>query len=180
MKKKILFSIIILISSIIVLFNKLFTPLPIQIVLETGQEISTQNSQYFSLIETILLIICSFLIGGSATYLYYNSEKLVVSPEEFVVKVSQHSSVDGKNSDQKDLGERREEKYSTILPLLGGDERRLVSLLMESKGEMLQNQLVLRLNLSKVKVTRILASLEQKALILKERNGLTNNIKLVL
>ena len=49
---------------------------------------------------------------------------------------------------------------------------------MDSKGQMLQNALVLKTSLSKVKMTRVLASLERKKLIVKERHGLTNRIKL--
>ncbi|MBI4983495.1 hypothetical protein HZC32_02525 [Candidatus Woesearchaeota archaeon] len=59
-----------------------------------------------------------------------------------------------------------------------GDEKRVVLALKENNGQMLQNQLVLKLNESKVKVTRIISSLESKNLVEKERNGLTNNIKL--
>ncbi len=175
MDKKIIFAIIILISSIIVLFNVLFTPLPIQIVLESGQEVTTQNSDYFSLAETILLIVCSFFVGGSIVYLYYTSEKIEVSPDDPVSKSSAIIPFAEKNQEQI-----ISEKYSPLLNLLNADERQLISLLIESRGQMLQNQLVLRLNLSKVKVARLLASLHQKNLITKERHGLTNNIRLTI
>ena len=72
-----------------------------------------------------------------------------------------------------------EDKFALVFPLLKEDERRVLIALKDSNGEMLQNQLVLRLDLSKVKVTRLLHSMEQKNLIVKDRNGLTNNIKLV-
>ena len=175
MEKKIIFTIIILISSIIVLFDKLFTPLPIQIVLETGQEVTTQTSEYFSLGETILLIVCSFLIGGSVAYLYYNSEKIEVSPDDSASNSTTLLPPAEKNREQIIL-----EKYSPLLRLLKGDEQKLISLLIESQGQMLQNRLVLQLNLSKVKVARLLASLQQKNLITKERHGLTNSIRLTI
>lgn len=71
------------------------------------------------------------------------------------------------------------EKYELVLPLLKSDEKKVLVALKEAGGEMLQNKLVLKLNLSKVKVTRLLSSLQTKNLIIKERNGLTNNIKLI-
>jgi uncharacterized membrane protein len=43
---------------------------------------------------------------------------------------------------------------------------------------MLQNALVLKTGMTKVKMTRVLSSLERKGLVLKERHGLTNRIKL--
>jgi uncharacterized membrane protein len=153
---KIIIAIIILIASLVILFDKLFTPQPIQIVLQSGEEIATQNSDYFTMAETLLLVVCSFMIGGTALYLYYNSDKInLIRPE----KVEQ-------------------EKHKHILPLLKDGEKQVYHALVENKGEMLQNKLVLKLNISKVKVTRILSSMERKKLIVKERRGLTNNIRL--
>ncbi len=158
-------SIIILIVSLFLLFDKLFTPQPIQIVLESGQEVTTQTADYFSLTETILLIVCAFLIGTTVMYLFYTTENNTEKSELKVAAVDVKSTFSLPN-------------YSQILPLLKDDEKKVIQALQEEKGVMLQNRLVLRLNISKVKVTRLLDHLEQKNLIVKERHGLTNNIKL--
>jgi len=165
-------SVIVLIVSLVLLFDKLFTPQPIQIVLESGQEVTTQTADYFTLTEVILLIVCSFLIGMTATFLFYNAEKNEIKSDERREKEKKPVTK------ENELKEKVENKYETILPLLKDDEKRFLIALKESNGEMLQNKLVLKLNLSKVKVTRVLWSLERKGLIVKERNGLTNNIKL--
>jgi hypothetical protein len=70
---RVIFSVIILIVALFLLFDKLFTPQPIQITLESGQEITTSTADYFTLMEVMLLIICSFLIGTASTYLFYNA-----------------------------------------------------------------------------------------------------------
>ena len=164
MKKfTIIIAMVLLLASLIVLVDKLFTPQPIQIVLESGQEITTQTANYFSLTETILLLICSFIIGTTATYLFYNSDTFTAI-----------------KSIEKEVESLSVKNYDTILPLLKEEEKKVILLLQESQGEILQNKLVLALNLPKVKVTRLLASLEKKNLIIKHRNGLTNNIKLIL
>ncbi len=150
-------SVIVLIASLILLFDKLFTPQPIQIVLQSGQEITTQTADYFSLSEAILLIVCAFLIGTTATYLFYNADG---------VRIPRLHKKEGKS-------------YDSILPLLKDDEKRVVIALRDANGEMLQNKLVVKLNLSKVKITRVISSLQSKNLIVKERNGLTNNIRLM-
>lgn len=157
---KIIISIVILIASVSVVFNQLFTPQPIQIILETGQEIVTQTTEYFSMLQVLILISASFLIGSTAIYLYFKSET-----EDFL----------------KSLGEKKEveKKYEMVIPLLRGDERRVFREIIDAKGEMLQNALVLKTSLTKVKMTRVLASLEKKKLIMKERYGLTNKIKLI-
>ena len=63
--------------------------------------------------------------------------------------------------------------------MLKHDERKVVLALRERSGEMLQNDLVRQLGFSKVKVTRVLSSLEQKSLVRKERHGLTNRIRFI-
>jgi uncharacterized membrane protein len=156
---KIIISIVILVASMSVLLNQLLMPQSIQIILETGQEIVTQTSEYFSLSQTMILIMTSFLIGSTSIYLYFKSET-----EEFIKNLSQRKEVD--------------KRYEMVIPLLKGDEKRVFQEIMDSKGEMLQNALVLKTSLTKVKMTRALASLEKKNLIVKERHGLTNRIKL--
>lgn len=153
-------SIVILIVSLFLLFSRLFTTQPIQITLQSGQEITTTNPEYYSLSEVLLLIISAFLIGTAATYLYYNSD------------IKQKAGPQPKNF------ESNANLYNHILPLLKTDEKRIISALIESGGELQQNKLAAKLIVSKVKATRIIYRLQQKNLITKERHGLTNMIKL--
>jgi hypothetical protein len=64
----------ILVAGLFLVFSRLFAPQPIQIMLQTGQEVTSPNAEFFSLAETLLLIIASFLMGAAATYLFYNSD----------------------------------------------------------------------------------------------------------
>lgn len=154
---KVIMAVVVLTASILLLFSQLFDSQPIQIILETGQEVTTQYSGFFSLSEVLLLIIASFLVGSTSLYLYYNSDTDVL----------------------KTLGRKgKESGYDLILPLLKGDEKAIFKQLMDSKGGMLQNKLVLETGLTKVKMTRVLSRLESKQLIVKERYGLTNKIRL--
>jgi uncharacterized membrane protein len=156
---KVIMAVAVLAASMFLLVDKLFAPQPIQIILETGQEVATQGSSYFALSEVLLLIVTSFLIGTTSTYLFFNSE------------------ADRLLSVFKKPGEP-ENKYDLVIPLLKGDEQKVFLELRNSGGEVLQNALVLKLGFSKVKVTRILSSLEGKNLVVKERYGLTNRIRL--
>lgn len=65
-----------------------------------------------------------------------------------------------------------------ILTALEGDERRLVRELSDNGGGMLQNELVLSLNFSKAKVSRMLTDLEKRGLVIKKPYGLTNRVVL--
>jgi hypothetical protein len=150
---KIWIAIVLLVASISVLVVMLFNPQPIQIILETGQEVSS-NSNYFTTGTVMLLIICSFIIGLAITYLFYNSENSKIPSSKII------------------------EGYDLIMPLLRDDEKKAVRAIREHNGEILQNELVLKLGLSKVKTTRILAGLERKQIIVKQRHGMTNSVKL--
>jgi uncharacterized membrane protein len=156
---KVILFIVILVASVLLLFGKLFSSQPITIILETGQEVTTLASDYFSLTDAMLLIASSFLIGSVTIYLFYNSDT------KEVIK-----------SFRKENGMK--EKYGMVIPLLRKEERSVFQEIASSNGEMLQNALVLKLGMSKVKMTRVLSSLESKNLIVKERHGLTNKIKL--
>ena len=158
-KFTVLISIVILIAGLFLVFNKLFTPQPIQITLQSGQEITTTTPEYFSLAEVLLLLVSTFLIGTASTYLFYNSDDLraIRQPKQKLESTA---------------------IYESIVPLLKPDEKQVITALLENKGEIQQNKLVIKLNISKVKATRVLYALEQKKLIIKHRHGLTNMIRL--
>ncbi len=65
-----------------------------------------------------------------------------------------------------------------VLTALEGDEKKLVKEIADHDGEMLQNELVLSLNFSKAKVSRMLNDLEKRGLMVKKQYGLTNKVAL--
>jgi uncharacterized membrane protein len=71
-----------------------------------------------------------------------------------------------------------EQLIEAVLTALEGDEKKLVKEIADHGGEMLQNELVLSLNFSKAKVSRILTDLEKRGLVVKKQYGLTNKVAL--
>ncbi|MBI4016194.1 MAG: MarR family transcriptional regulator [Candidatus Aenigmarchaeota archaeon] len=67
-------------------------------------------------------------------------------------------------------------KAGKVAKALGGDEAKAFGIITQSNGMIFQNELVEKLGLSKVKVTRILDKLEGKALVERRRRGMTNVI----
>ncbi len=65
-----------------------------------------------------------------------------------------------------------------VLRLLTGDERTMFKAVMDSGGEALQKDLILRTKMSNAKVSRLLDRLAQKGVITKERHGSTNKVKI--
>lgn len=166
---KLVIAMVLLVASIVLLFSYLLNPQPIQIILETGQEVTSHNPNYFTITSVIILIVCAFVIGAASIYLFYNADNYNI--------FTKSSGSDSSNPNNSAPGQTGSD-YKMILPLLKSDEKKVVHALIENKGEMLQNALVLKLGLSKVKMTRLLTALHDKQIIIKERHGLTNKIKL--
>ncbi len=68
---------------------------------------------------------------------------------------------------------------AAIVRLLEEDERQLYTLIREKGGEMLQSEIVATGSFSKAKVTRLLDKLENKDIVVRERHGMTNKVRLV-
>jgi len=66
--------------------------------------------------------------------------------------------------------------YQRTLSKLPEDEKLVFEILIDSKGSILQSEVVTKANMSKVKVTRVLDRLEGKKLIERKRRGMTNVI----
>jgi uncharacterized membrane protein len=67
-----------------------------------------------------------------------------------------------------------------VLRLLSGDERAMYKALMDSGGEALQKDLIQRTKMSNAKVSRLLDRLVEKDIVVKERYGATNKVRIRL
>jgi uncharacterized membrane protein len=68
------------------------------------------------------------------------------------------------------------EKEKMISVFLSGDEKKVMDLVKEQQDGMLQSDLVIKTGYSKVKMHRILKSLENKGLVKRGRFGITNKV----
>lgn len=64
--------------------------------------------------------------------------------------------------------------------LLDGDERRLLRVIVDARGDILQRDLVRVTAFSDAKVSRLLDRLEERGLVVRERQGMTNRVRLTL
>jgi uncharacterized membrane protein len=74
--------------------------------------------------------------------------------------------------------EPAKERPEPDLSRLSKDERRLYERINEAGGEILQMKLVASGEFSKSKITRLLDRLESRGLIVRERSGMTNRVRL--
>ncbi len=72
------------------------------------------------------------------------------------------------------------ELESLAVRLLDGDERRLLRVIVEAHGAILQRDLVRITAFSDAKVSRLLDRLQERGLVVRERQGMTNRVRLTL
>jgi len=65
-----------------------------------------------------------------------------------------------------------------VLRLLTGDERTMFRAITDAGGEALQKDLIVTTKLSEAKVSRVLDRLIEKGVIIKERYGMTNKVRI--
>lgn len=132
----------------------------------------------------ILATIGASMFSGGFVYALFGGERgsssrtsEIATPEPFVNGEEGGVKETGTLSQPASL-DRKEREIDLIIRLLDGDERTIFRTIVESGGEALQKDLILRTNMSNAKVSRILDRLEGMDLITKERYGSTNRIEI--
>lgn len=156
-------SLIVLIVSLVVLTGRLFSSRTIQIMLENGQAVPLEGGSYFTFLDAIIMIVSAWVAGMAAFYIMRSQR----TGEPPVIEIGPMVE-NGNTPNIQELA----------LKLLEGDEMKVYKHILDSRGEILQKDLVMEMNFDKAKITRILAKLEQKDLILKIKHGMTNRIVL--
>jgi uncharacterized membrane protein len=68
----------------------------------------------------------------------------------------------------------KKENYVKVMSSMNDEEKRVIEKLIENQGTVFQSDLVDKLGIDKVKITRILDKLEGRSLIERRRRGMTN------
>jgi uncharacterized membrane protein len=78
------------------------------------------------------------------------------------------------------LEDERLEEERIVLKVLSGDERGVYEAITKTGGTMMQKELVAITKMSNAKVSRIVDRLESRGILVKERKGATNRLRLVV
>jgi uncharacterized membrane protein len=135
---------------------------------------------WYGLENIILGIAGAFLLGLGVTYAALGENHQVTStkPEGAGEDVIPKAASDMVGSESKEGASNGGEVEGLVLRLLDGDERRMFLALKDAGGESLQKDLIEKTKMSNAKVTRVLDRLEDKGLIVKERHGMTNKVRI--
>lgn len=114
-----------------------------------------------------LFILISGLIAGIAAAYLFLARSQLGSPAP---SPAPETAAEATAPELEDLAVR----------LLDGDERRLLRVIVEAKGDILQRDLVRVTRFSDAKVSRLLDRLQERGLVVRERHGMTNRVRLTL
>lgn len=142
------------------------------------------------LVSTAVLITVAYLAGHIAPFTLYLLIVIVASNVAIgavcirgvlitysalpIFSMNQHIlAVPSKNNA---LGEKIPGKEKLTSEFFSEPELKVIDLLIKNNHSMLQNAIVQNMNMSKTSVSRVIASLENKGIIVKVRSGVTNKI----
>ena len=137
-----------------------------------------ENTQGLQINQTELRTNRSNQLGNR--FIPFSPERFVTSPASFMLLFVGIVSIAGGMSIYNLVREKeiKSTKENLTSLLLTPEEKKIVDEIKKANGNITQSQLVLKTQLSKVKVHRIIARLESKGIIKKYQYGLTNKIVL--
>lgn len=111
----------------------------------------------------LFILLAGLIAGIAAAYLFMSRAQVPPAPVG-------GASEDAMGPEMEDLAIR----------LLDGDERRLMRVIVQAKGDILQRDLVRITTFSDAKVSRLLDRLQERGLVVRERQGMANRVRLTL
>ncbi len=114
----------------------------------------------------LFILIAALIAGIAAAYLFLARSHAVPAPPSAGMAAPGAASAP--------------ELEALAVRLLDGDERRLLRVIVEAKGDILQRDLVRITAFSDAKVSRLLDRLQERGLVVRERQGMTNRVRLTL
>jgi len=171
-----------LMGAMIILAGIALVVMSVALTKETGGKgMETETLIYYGLENLIMAILGGMFISGGASYLILNRPGEVrdaISPIAGVKEEYLPASDDQGSVHMTGRGEARPANSDLVLRLLEGDERIMYRTILDGGGEVLQKDLMEKAKMSNAKVTRMLDRLEGKGLIIRERHGMTNKVRI--
>lgn len=171
-----IFIAVLFIASIFITGIKLITPTPINIVVEGSDVVVSQMPGFYILADMVIVTVSALLLGISAIYLLFVDVKPAL--EKKSERVSSVKNAANSSHDKKQIpGIMDQNKIEELLGVLKGSEPKIIKALLDF-GEMNQAELVVRTGIPRSSLSRILADLERRGLVIRYGFGTSNMIKL--
>jgi hypothetical protein len=152
-----------------------------------GAPVSTSS---YSMTDMLLAIIGAAMAAVGATYILFKEDyeplvdlPLITRPNLLSATAIPPVVVESMPETSQEAGPETAAVPSDVvderlvLRLLTGDERAMFRVIVESGGEALQKDLIIKTKMSDAKVSRTLDKLVEKGVISKVRHGITNKVR---
>jgi len=160
---------VVLAISCFVIANTMTRSQPVSIVIEDETAVTVHTPVVYQEREVLTVMISSLAAGMSAIYIHFEAfKKPLMEPER---EVPTGKQIAGPSPKLEEL-----EAVSTALRVLQGRRRRVLEVIVNKGGEMLQKDLYLETGFSKAKISRTLKELELRDIIQRKGYGSTKKI----
>jgi uncharacterized membrane protein len=119
---------------------------------------------------SVFILITALIAGTAGAYLFLSRTAALDTRTPTVPPISERTTPVASTQELEHI----------VLRLLDGDEQALMRVLLTSRTEMLQRDLVKSTAFSDAKVSRLLDRLEARGLVVRERQGMTNRVRLTI
>ncbi len=169
---------VLFIASIFITGMKIITPTPINIVVEGSDVVVSRmpgfyTLEFYTLADMVIVTVSALLLGISAIYLLFVVKPALEKKSERVSDVEKASA----SNYERQIPAISRDKIEEILEVLKGSEPKIVKTLLDF-GEMNQAELVARTGIPRSSLSRILADLERRGLVIRYGFGTSKMIKL--
>jgi hypothetical protein len=156
----------------------------------SGMMGGSTNGDSYSIANLLLAIVGSFMMGiGLFTAVFKEAYEPLTDVPPIMVRSAQTRTtteqvkpvtnipVEPKEESTAPENIAQVEEQQLVLRLLSGDERTVFRTVMESGGEALQKDLIIKTKMSDAKISRTLDKLVEKGVVSKSRFGMTNKVR---
>ena len=169
-----IFMAVLFIASIFITGINLITPTPINIFVEGSDVIVSQMPGFYTLADMVIVTVSALLLGISAIYLLFVDVKPALEKKSERVSTVEKASA---SNYERQIPDISRDKIEEILGVLKGNEPKIIKTLLDF-GEMNQAELAARTGIPRSSLSRILADLERRGLVIRYGFGTSKMIKL--
>jgi uncharacterized membrane protein len=176
-----------LVLSALILVNKLLLPTTIQIMVQDGSSTLKEIPNIYTINDSVIIAVSSFFLGICVFYLLSIKSELESTGaiNQTSGSILMYSPVPGSNAgyepeykmENQPRNEPDKEKIESLLNLFKGNEQRILKELFHA-GEINQAELAARADIPKSTLSRLLADLEKRGLVIRYENGMSKKVKL--
>ncbi|HJH26743.1 MAG TPA: hypothetical protein C5S37_08220 [Methanophagales archaeon] len=173
-ERRAVFFMVLFVISVFILVCELWASSTVMIYVQGEFTTLKQVPNIYTLTDCIIIVISSYLLGVSTFYLL--SSELRTPEKEKIKHVSGDEKASASNY-KRQIPDISRDKIEEILGVLKGSEPKIVKTLLDF-GEMNQAELVARTGIPRSSLSRILADLEKRGLVIRYDFGTSKMIKL--